>query len=67
MDWNGPLPAAADDERDAVEVPDTDCPLCDADQAELQRTISPFGPSENYGIDLYLATLSYVQQKIYVH
>ena len=56
MDWNGPLPAAADDERDAVEVPDTDCPLCDADQAELQHTISPFGPSENYGIDLYLAT-----------
>ena len=56
MDWNGPLPAAADDARDAVEVPDTDCPLCDADQAELQHTISPFGPSENYGIDLYLAT-----------
>ena len=50
MDWNGPLPA--EDERDAVEVPDTDCRLCDADQAELQCTISPFGPSENDGIDL---------------
>ena len=40
VDWNGPLPAE-DNERDTVEVPDTDCPLCDADQAELQRTISP--------------------------
>lgn len=66
MDCNDPLPTGAD-ESDAVEVPDTDCPLCDADQAELQRTISPFGPSENYGIDLYLATLSYVQQQMYIH
>ena len=50
-----------------MEVPDTDRPLCDADQAELQRTISPFGSSEKFGIDLYLATLSFVQQKIYLH
>lgn len=43
VDWNGPLPVE-DSERDTVEVSSIYCPLCDADKAELQRTISPVGP-----------------------
>ena len=64
-DWNGPLPAE-DNDREVWKC-QTHCPLCDADQAELQRTISPLGPSGNFGIDVYLASLSLVQQKIYLH
>lgn len=66
VDWNGPLPSDSDDTGDAVEVPETFCPLSAADQHELLHTISPSAPSNNYGIDLYLATLSFVQEKVYI-
>ena len=66
VDWNGPLLSDSDDTGDVVEVPETFCPLGAADQQELIRTISPSAPSNNYGIDLYLATLPFVQEKMYI-
>ena len=63
IDWSGPLPT--DEETSEVEVPQTFCPLNDEDEAELTRTVSPSAQSNNYGIDLYLATLSFVQHKVY--
>lgn len=66
VEWNGPLPSDSDDTGNAVEVPEPFCPLGTADQQELLGTISPSTPSNNYGIDLYLATLSFVQEKVYM-
>ena len=39
VDWNGPL-SHEDNEGIGIEVPDIYCPLCDADEVELQCTIS---------------------------
>ena len=64
VDWNGPLPSESDDTGDAIEVPETFCPLDAADQQELSHCISPSALSNDYGIDLYLATLSFVQEKV---
>ena len=64
IDWNRPLPSESDDTGDAIEVPQTFCPLAAADQQELFHCISPSAPSNNYGIDLYLATLSFVQETV---
>jgi hypothetical protein len=59
VDWNGPLPVEYEDNE--VVVPETFCPLNHHQEQELLRTVSPSAPSNNYGIDVYLATLSFVQ------
>ena len=53
-----------DDVGRGVLVPDTRCPLTVQDFEELQQAISPSAHSDNYGIDLYLLTLSFVLQKL---
>ena len=61
IDWNGPI---THDEDDVI-VPETFCPLMDDhDVEELTNTILPSAPSINHGIDLYLATLSFIENKI---
>lgn len=62
VDWNGPIPHTA--EVDAVEVPETECPLTEEQFDELGSMVSPLADSTNYGIDLYLSTLSFVQHCI---
>lgn len=62
IDWNGPVPIEC--EGDEVVVPETFCPLNHHQEQELLRTVSPSAPSNNYGTDLYLATLSLVQQML---
>ena len=53
------------DEEDAgVLIPHTRCPLTATDVEELQRVVSPSVNSPNFGIDLYLLTLSFVVQKL---
>ena len=54
VDWNGPLPSESEDTGDAIEVPETFCPLGAADQQELIHCISPSAPSKNYDIDFIL-------------
>ena len=51
IDWNGPVPIEC--ETDEV-VPETFSPLNHLQEQELLHTLSPFAPSNNYGIDLYL-------------
>ena len=62
IDWNGPCPC--EDVVCAVEVPATECPLSGAQYDELVSTVSPFASSSNHGINLYLATLLFVHEKL---
>ena len=66
IDWSGPIPVNDDEGDSTVVVPDTKCPLDENDLQELQQTISPTS-SQNYGIDLFMACLAFVQQKLSCH
>lgn len=58
IDWNGPV--SYDDDED-VNVSQTFCPLQDIQMEELKQVVVPLAHSANYGLDLYLATLSFIQ------
>jgi hypothetical protein len=62
IDWNGPLPDA--EELEQVEVTNTVNPLQERDFVQLQGVISPIGPSDCQGVDLYIRTLEFVFQKL---
>ena len=62
IDWNGPLPDA--EELEQVVVTNTLNPLQEHDFEQLQRVISPIGPSDCQGVDLYIRTLEFVFQKL---
>lgn len=62
VDWNGPLPYTLED--NCVEVPETLCPLDEVGMSELLQSIPPSTHSDYWGIDVYLNTLSFVQQKL---
>lgn len=62
VDWEGPVSTSTDD--NTISVPETCCPLTDADVEELQVVIPPLARSTEYGIDLYERTLQFVSSKI---
>ena len=62
IDWNGPIPYVNDD--DTVRVSEIFRPLQDMDVEELKQTVNPLAQSANYGVDLYLNTLSFIQTKL---
>ena len=59
-----PVPVNPDVGDNAVVVSDTECPLDENDLQELQQTINPSSSSQNYGIDLFMACLAFVQHKL---
>ena len=62
IDWNGPV---TDGEENEVIVPETFCPLIDDNDVEdLMNSISPAASSIDYGIDLYLATVAFVENRV---
>ena len=63
IDWNGPTTEYDDD--NTVTLPETACPLEPRDFEELKATISPLTPSENHGIEIYLATVTFVMNKVF--
>lgn len=62
IDWSGPIPNF--DDVDSIEITETRNPLEGQDFLHLQATISPLGPSECHGVDLYIQTLEFVHQKL---
>ena len=62
IDWNGPLP----DEEDAevVCIPSIENPLSNDQYAELCSSISPYGDSDCFGVDLYIKVVEFVCQKL---
>ena len=61
IDPDGPLPVS-DDDRDVegVSVPETSLRFSDSDMTIIKQTIDPSGYSDNYGIDLYEQTVSFI-------
>jgi hypothetical protein len=64
IDWDGPVPAEDDMDVDAVQVPETTCPLSQEHLDELVATIDPLRESNSYGIDIYLETMEFVNTHI---
>ena len=62
LDWDGPTPM--DEEPDHVTVAAMENPLSIEDYEVLCTTVDPLSPSSYYGIDLYLAVLSFVHSKL---
>ena len=58
IDWNGPAPL---NNNDNIELSNINCPLNSNQYLELQNNILPLEESNNYGIEIYLHTLSTVQ------
>ena len=48
-------------------LPAIECPLNENDYSELEETVQVFSPSTNYGIDLYLATVDFVNQNMNIN
>lgn len=57
---NGPLSL----EENAIEVPDTKCPVSNSDYALLIREVSPLNDTTIHGIDLYERTIQFVTSRI---
>lgn len=60
IDWDGPLPQEYQD-ADQVDVPQSQCPLTEDQYDQLQSNVSPLAESSNYGIDLFLECVSFVE------
>lgn len=56
IDSDGPVPAV----ESSVSVPDVTFQIDAAAFTLLQQTVDPLSSSDDYGIDLYEATLSYL-------
>ena len=61
VDWEGPVNTCGEEE---ITIPETVCPLEDADFEELKHSIQPLSHSTEYGIDLYERTVQFVLQKV---
>ena len=57
IDWEGPTHSQ---EREQVEIPTTSSPLTVQQTAELTRAINPMEPCQDLGVELYLATMAFV-------
>lgn len=63
IDWDGPVPDIQTSLEPVVEVPSTNNPLQEADLMLLKSTIDRHRNSEEYGVDIYLEVLSFVEER----
>ena len=59
IDWNEPT-TGEDKNDDKIVLPEVECPIPDDVFEELLQTIEPLAPSTSYGIDIFVATLEFV-------
>ena len=59
IDWDGPIPEA-EDEDNAVDVPDVENPLRNQDFQHLQATVPPTVHSDYFGVDIYLEVIEFL-------
>ena len=66
VDWDGPVSHDDDDnDLDGVYMPmSVDLSISQHDLDELHTTIDPNAGSENFGIDLYVATSDFIASKL---
>jgi hypothetical protein len=58
MDEDAPLP---DTDEDVLTVPEIPCPLTEDSLQDLRAAVDPLKESNQFGRELYLATIDYVQ------
>lgn len=68
IDWDGPCPSPQWDgdiceDTEAVDVPDTVCPLTDQDLLELHSAFDPLQDLDYHGVDIYMGVISFLEQK----
>ena len=59
IDWDGPF--SDNDDLDLVQVPAIPVPLGDEDLCELQQTVCPTAPSDDYGLDIFTHCSQFVK------
>lgn len=59
IDWDGPL--SMDGDVESVQIPPIENRLSDDDYSELARAVSPLDQSDNYGLDIFFTTLTFVK------
>lgn len=59
IDWGGPIPV--DDEIQQVDVDPINNILSNLQLSDLQHTINPLAEDGNFGINLFLTTLEFIQ------
>ena len=64
IDWDGPL-VEEEGDADQITVPESDFVLSEDDYEKLQE-VQPLANSQNYGIDLFNAAVSYVEDNLIV-
>ena len=62
VDWSGPM--ARDGDVESVKVSLITTVLSDEQYSELATVVSPLDPTVIYGIDIFLATLAYVEPRV---
>ena len=62
VDWDGPAPDVSLDDETPVEVPNTRNPLEPAQYSSLTNLINPLSNSDEYGVDIYLEVLTFLQE-----
>lgn len=62
VDWDGPAPDVSLDDETPVEVPNTTNPLEPAQYSSLTNLINPLRNSDQYGVDIYLEVLTFLQE-----
>ena len=60
--WDGPAPDVSLDDETPVEVPNTRNPLEPAQYSSLTNLINPLRNSDEYGVDIYLEVLTFLQE-----
>ena len=60
IDWDEMCSDEVND--DSVIVPEVCCPLDFANYEHSQQAVDPLGPSDSFGIDLYIQAFQFVQQ-----
>lgn len=63
--WDGPTQDVHPADQNTVEVPPTNNPLAQDDFMLLQATIDPKQSREEYGVDIYLNVLSFIEQHLH--
>ena len=64
VDWNGPMPEDLGDDAESVAVPESLIEISDECREDLTTQVPPLTDSTNYGVDLYLAALEFIQQEM---
>lgn len=60
IDGDGPI---SEDNSKTIQVPEIPCPLADIHLQDLRENINPLRNSLSHGVDIYLETVEFIQER----